>query len=364
MYKKHIILFTLLISCGFISSYAQSISQKTVLDVAERVFDWQKQHPTGKDLWEWEYGAYYSGVMDLYLTDPNIKYLKSMVDMGNTYHWSIRPRPYDANVLAIGHMYLGLYDILKDPQMIDKTGYCLDANFQRDPRTPDIKFKGNRYWFSWWSWCDALFMAPPTYAKYAVATGQIKYLDKMDELYKLTYEYLYDKKEKLFFRDDSFFDQKTPSGKKIFWSRGNGWVIAGLAKVLQVMPKDYRNVKFYETLFVEMASRLKELQLKEGYWPSSLLDPSHYSSIETSGTGFYCYALAFGINNGYLNKADYLPVVEKAWNLLVKCVQSDGKLGYVQKVGDSPAAVTSDDSEAYGSGAFLSAASEVAKLYK
>jgi unsaturated rhamnogalacturonyl hydrolase len=355
----------LLITCaGLVGLRAQQVSRSSVLEIAERVFDWQQQNPTGKDLWEWEYGAYYSGVMDLYQVDPKIKYLKSMAEMGNKYNWSLRPRPYDANVFAIGHMYIDLYDIMKDPKMIENTGYCLDANFQRDPRTPDITFKGNKYWFSWWSWCDALFMAPPTYTKYAAATGQIKYLEKMDELFKLTYDYLYDKEEKLFFRDDTFFDKKTPTGKKVFWSRGNGWVIAGLSKVLKSMPKDFKNGKFYENLFIEMASRLKDLQVKEGYWPSSLLDPSHYSSIETSGTSFYCYALAYGINNGYLKKTDYLPVVEKAWNLLVKCVQKDGKLGYVQQVGDSPAAVKAEDSESYGSGAFLSAASEMAKLSK
>jgi rhamnogalacturonyl hydrolase YesR len=362
--KKSMIILMLLIYSGFNNPTEGQVSRQSVIDTAERVFDWQQQHPTGVGLWEWQYGAFYSGLMDLYLVDPKIKYLKSMVEMGNTYNWAIRPRPYDANVLAIGHMYIDLYNILKDLKIIDKTGYCLDANFQRDPKIPDVKFKDNRYWYNWWSWCDALYMAPPTYAKYAAATGQLKYLDKMDELYKITYDYLYDKEEKLFYRDDRYFDKKTPAGKKIFWSRGNGWVIAGLTKVLQVMPKDYRNVKFYETLFQEMASRLKDLQLKEGHWPSSLLDPSLYNGIETSGTGFYCYALAFGINNGYLNKTEYLPTVEKAWKLLVQCVQADGKLGYVQKVGDSPAAVSSDDSEAYGSGAFLSAASEVAKLFK
>lgn len=345
-------------------TFSDKLEKQSVLEVAEKVADWQLAHPTGIDLWNWKYGAFYSGLMDVYLVDPKIKYLKSMVEMGNTYNWAIFPRPYDANVLAIGHMYIDLYNILKDPKIIDKTGYCLDANFQRYQSTPDVKFIGNRYWHNWWSWCDALYMAPPTYAKYAAATGQIKYLDKMDELYRITYDYLYDKEEKLFFRDDSFFEKRTPTGKKIFWARGNGWVIAGLVKVLQVMPRDYRNVKFYETLFMEMASRLKELQQNEGYWPTSLLDPSHFGGIETSGTTFYCYALAFGINNGYLNKTDYLPTVENSWKLLVKCVQADGRLGYVQKVGDSPGAVTSDDSNSYGSGAFLSAASEVAKLSK
>ena len=356
------LIFLLLILIGFIYSNASSISRESILKAAERVFDWQQQHPTGVDLWRWEYGAYYSGLMDLYKVDPKVKYLKAMTDMGNQYKWSVRPRPYDANVLAISHMYLDLYSILHDPKIIDKTVYCLDANFDRSPREPDVTFEGNRYWWSWWSWCDALFMAPPTFAKYAAISNQIKYLNKMDELWAITYNYLYDKEEHLYFRDDRYFKQKSPAGKKIFWSRGNGWVMGGLAKVLQSMPEDYKNRPFYENLFKEMSEKIKDIQLKEGYWSSSLLDKTHYGGIETSGTAFFCYALAYGINSGLLEKNVYQKTVINAWNVLLQSIHPDGKLGYVQRVGDSPDSVSYDDSEAYGSGAFLMAASEVYKL--
>jgi rhamnogalacturonyl hydrolase YesR len=359
MKAKHIILF-LIIGCGAIRSNANTISKGSVLDAAERVFDWQQQHPTGVDLWE--YGTYYSGLMDLYKVDPKIKYLKAMTDMGNRYNWSVRPRPYDANGLAISHMYLDLYAIIHDSRMIDKTVYCLDASFERHPEDPDVKFAGNRYWWNWWSWCDALFMAPPAFAKYAQISGEQKYLDKMDELWTITHNYLYDNEEHLYFRDDKYFKQKTTSGKKVFWSRGNGWVMGGLSKVLEVMPKNYSNRHFYENLFKEMAAKISQLQLKEGYWPSSLIDSSHFGGMESSGTAFYCYALAYGINTGLLDRAEYEATVMNAWVFLVGHIDIDGRLGYVQRVGESPDKVTADDSEAYGSGAFMLAASEVYKL--
>ena len=224
---------TILLSLVFsVTNYchATSASGKAVLAVAERVFDWQQLHPTGAEQWEWEYGTYYSGLMDLYKVDPKIKYLKAMTDMGNQYNWSVRPRPYDANVLAISHMYLDLYTLIHDPRMIDKTVYCLNASFERTPKVPDVTFAGNKYWWSWWSWCDALFMAPPAFAKYAKISGEQKYLEKMDELWTITHNYLYDKDEHLYFRDDKYFRQTTTAGKKVFWSRGNGWVMGELVE--------------------------------------------------------------------------------------------------------------------------------------
>lgn len=347
----------------FISNLtANSIDRKSILSISEKVFDWQLKHPTGVDLWEWEYGTFYSGVIDLYKIDPKAKYLKAMKDMGDKYNWSVKPRPYNADVMAITHMYLDLYSIVHKQKMIDKTVYCLDASFVREPKEPDVRQIGNQYWGSWWSWCDALFMAPPAFAKYAKISGQIKYLDKMDELWLSTYNYLYDKDEHLYFRDDKYFKQTTINGKKVFWSRGNGWVLGGLTKVLEVMPMNYPKRPFYENMFKEMAGKIKQLQLREGHWSSSLLDNSQFGGMESSGTAFFCYAFAYGINSGLLNRAEYEPAVMKAWEALVKNINKDGKLGFVQQVGESPDKVSLDDSEAYGSGAFLLAACEVSKL--
>jgi unsaturated rhamnogalacturonyl hydrolase len=198
-------------------------------------------------------------------------------------------------------------------------------------------------------------MGPPAFAALPKATGEIKYLDLTDRLWWKTADYLYDKDENLFYRDSRYFKQKEKNGRKVFWSRGNGWVMGGLVGVLQNMPADYPTRPRWNQQFKEMAKKIASLQQADGTWHASLLDPASFPVKETSGTGFYCYALAWGINNGLLDAL-------KAWKALAACVHPDGKLGFVQKIGDSPASVGYEDTEVYGVGAFLLAGTEIAKL--
>ena len=169
----------------------------------------------------------------------------------------------------------------------------------------------------------------------------------------------------MLFRSSRYFDQREANGKKIFWGRGNGWVIGGLAELLKTLPeadKEYR--PFYQQLFVEMCESLAPLQGNDGYWHASLLDPASYPSPETSATGFIVYGLAYGVNQGYLDAETYLPVIQKGWAALTDAVEADGKLGWVQPVGADPKQVTREMTELYGVGAFLMAAAEVYQLTK
>jgi rhamnogalacturonyl hydrolase YesR len=151
------------------------------------------------------------------------------------------------------------------------------------------------------------------------------------------------------------------NGGKIFWSRGNGWVVGGLVRVLQYMAKDHPQRGFFENQFKEMCNRLRRLQTPSGFWSQSLLDAANYPQKESSGTGFFVYAMAWGVNNGLLSREEFLPVIRKGWEALRSSVHANGKLGYVQQVGDSPANVKFEDAESYGTGAFLLAGSEVFK---
>ena len=196
-------------------------------------------------------------------------------------------------------------------------------------------------------------------AAVSAATGDQKYLDLADRLWWKTTDYLYDRDEHLYFRDSRFFDQREKNGKKVFWSRGNGWVFAGLARVLEHMPADYPERGRFVTQFREMAARLVEIQGDDGFWRSSLLDPDEYPAPESSGTGFFAYGLAWGINRGLLDAATYRPAVERAWKGLNWAVKPSGQLGWVQQIGYDPRSVGPDDTVEYGSGAFLLAASEV-----
>lgn len=227
-------------------------------------------------------------------------------------------------------------------------------------------FKDNQLGL-WW-WCDALFMAPPVIAEYAKLKKDVTYLDVMHKYYKETYKLLYDKEEHLFARDTRFIwkgnanDLKEENGKKIFWSRGNGWVFGGLALVLEAMPKNYEHRNFYEQLYKEMATKIQKIQHKDGLWRTSLLSPESWNHGEVSGTGLYTFGMAWGINNGLLNKEKYTPTVQKAWKALKACQQKDGMIGWVQNIGASPEPANAKSWQNYGAGAYLMAGSEILKL--
>src|ERR1019366_4592795 len=212
------------------------------------------------------------------------------------------------------------------------------------------------------SWCDALFMGPPAWMRLYAATSDKKYLDFMDGEWWNTSGYLYDKAERLYFRDSTYFEKREANGKKVFWSRGNGWVLAGLARVLQVMPPEYAHRKLYQQQYLEMAKKIASLQQADGLWHASLLDPESYPLKETSGSGFYTFALGWGINRGLLDQPTYEPVVRKAWKALVECVAPDGKLEHVQPIGADPKKFDPTHSDVYGVGAFLLAGSEMYRL--
>jgi rhamnogalacturonyl hydrolase YesR len=205
-------------------------------------------------------------------------------------------------------------------------------------------------------------MAPPVWAGLSRETGQQDYLDYMDHEWKVTASLLWDPQEHLFFRDSSYFNRREKNGRKVFWSRGNGWVMGGLVRVLDEMPlKDSRR-SFYETKLREMAAAISLIQGKDGLWRPGLLDAADYSNPEVSGSSFFVYAMAWGIDHHVLNKSEYLPVVESGWRGLVKHIYADGRLGDIQPVGAAPGAYTPSSSYVFGTGAFLLAGSEVEQL--
>jgi len=335
----------------------------TILNYMKKVADWQLTNPTGKPLNVWEYGPFYHGIMKLYRISNDKKYYKAAKDMGKKVNWETVARPYDANSLAIVPAFADLYEITKDIKMLDKSRFVMDMPLARS-LTPEVTFSSNKYWYEWWTWCDALYMAPPAYARLAVLLNKPEYMDHMIQYWWLTSDHLYSKEDSLFTRDDSFFKQRTVNGKKIFWSRGNGWVIGGLCDVMTSMPKDDPRRKKFEEQFIQMCNKLAKLQMPNGCWSQSLIDPLSYPQKETSGTAFFCYGFAWGINNGLLPREQFLPILLKAWKGLIESIGPDGKFGNVQKVGNRPDDVKDGDTESYGSGAFLLAGSEFYKLLK
>ena len=213
----------------------------------------------------------------------------------------------------------------------------------------------------WW-WCDALFMAPPVLARMFAATGDQRYLNYMDREWWQTSASLYDPAEHLYFRDSRYFTQKEKNGQKIFWSRGNGWVMGAFAKVLEVMPKDYPGRGKYIAQYKEMADRIAAIQGEDGLWRSGLLDPAAYDLPEVSGTAFFTYSLAWGINHGILDRAKFEPVVERAWAGMLSHIYADGRSGSIQPIDGQPGKFKPSASSVYGVGGFLLAASELDAL--
>jgi rhamnogalacturonyl hydrolase YesR len=205
-------------------------------------------------------------------------------------------------------------------------------------------------------------MAPPVLSRVYVATGDRKYLDYMDRQWWLTSATLYDSEQHLFFRDSRYLTQKQTNGQKLFWSRGNGWVMGGLVKVLQTMPADYPSRPKYVQQFKEMAAKVASIQSKDGLWRSGLLDPDAYELPEVSGSAFFTYAIAYGINEHILDRATYLPVVEKSWKGMLTHIYADGRLGSIQPIDGQPGKFKPSASYVYGVGGFLQAGAEMHRL--
>ncbi|MEJ7768005.1 MAG: glycoside hydrolase family 88 protein [Chitinophagaceae bacterium] len=336
-------------------------NKKYIRQSMNKVTDWQLKNPNHAPT-DWTNGAFYAGVVAAYQTTKAKFILDSLMALGQRTGW--RPgRRYDhADDIAISQTYIDLYRLKNNRQLIQST---IDT-VQKMRAVPGPETRKNG--IAWW-WCDALFMAPPTLIKLGVTLKDPSYFALNDSLFKQTYDLLYNKEAKLFARDASYLINTQGQGKReangqvIFWSRGNGWVMGGLVRLLEELPKDHATRNFYLDTYREMSEKIITLQQADGLWRASLLDPASYPGGEGSGSGFYCYALAWGINNGILDKGRYLPVVRKAWEGLNTLVSAEGRVGWVQPIGADPKRnFTAESWEVYGAGAYLLAGSEVIKL--
>ncbi len=343
-------------------------SEKSTIEQAMvRAMQWQEANPIfAKAPTDWTNGAYYAGVMRAHKSTQNPAFLNTLVDMGKRNQWKTYDRYFHADDVAISQSYLYLNSIGNKEVNLAPTDKWIHEHLF-EPQDWKVG-KGNAEQRILWWWCDALFMAPPVLTRYAILKNDQKYLDEMHRYYMETYELLFDKEEKLFARDTRFVitgaatDKRETNGNKIFWSRGNGWVLGGLALILEDMPKNYKHRAFYENLFKTMAARVKELQPSDGLWRTSLLSPESFAHGEASGSGFFTFGLAWGINNGLLEAKTYQPAVEKSWKALQECQQESGKIGWVQNIGYDPKPADKDSWQNFGTGAFLMAGSEMLKL--
>jgi len=335
---------------------------EVVRSVMTRVADWQLQHPSSEyPTHDWAVAPFWVGLLTFapLSAAPDV-YLEAARANGRRNAWQPGPEPFLADDLAITQSYFLLYALDRDRAEIAPALARFDALLDR-PFDEPLEFSHDRSMREW-VWCDALFMAPPALALASHATGDPRYVSLMHRLWWKTTDFLYDRAAHLFYRDSRFFGLREQNGARVFWSRGNGWVLGGLARILPYLAADDPGRARLAALFQAMAAKIVTLQRPDGYWRAGLLDPDSWPAPETSGTAFFVYALAWGINAGLLDDARYGAAVRAGWAALTRAVRTDGKLGYVQTPSDRPAATDPDDTEPYGTGAFLLAGSEVYRL--
>jgi len=342
------------------------LSPDRVTAVMKKVNAWQLANPycglldkgeAERD--SWIRSTWYTGVMAAYDATRDEEYLDQALRWAEMRRWMPGAEPdVGANILTCAQTYLELYFIRGDRAFIDPTIAWLDSG---RPHTPT----GEKVWYleeDGRCYADSLYVAAPTLAMLAKATGDKKYLDWLNAFYWHTYGETFDPVTALFYRDNRFMGKLNANGKKILWARGNGWALASLPRVLTYLPGNDSSRGKYETLFKRMSAAIAKRQQSDGLWRPNLDDAEEFPMPETSGTGFFCYGMAWGIRQGLLDRASYLPVVERAWIGLASCVSAEGKVEWGQLPGDQPVAVKREDSQEYVTGAFLLAGSEILRL--
>lgn len=347
------------------------------LVAAEKLADWQlaRLHDTSgmsrqiaetADARSWMRAAFWIGLTALADRDPSPRFRNAILAMGKGNGWKADDRPYHADSQAILQAYLWAARNGVGPAARAEAKAKYDHILAHPPRAtlawyqPPSGYDDNECLIRW-CWCDAIFMAPPGWLEMTRQTGDRHYAAFALSEFWATTNFLYDPKERLYYRDSRFFDRRDPAGHKLFWARGNGWVFAGLARMIPLLPKGSPDRTRMEGLFREMAARLVAIQKPDGYWAPSLLAPEN-SPPETSGTGFFTYGFAWGVKAGLLDRATYEPAARKGWVALERAIQPDGRLGWVQQVSDRPDEVAASDTQFYGVGAFLLAAAAIADL--
>ena len=328
---------------------------------------WQANHPAEVRAF-WDHAAYHTGNIEVYkllkdqkMLDYSIRWAEHNQWKGATEadpsKWKYKKYGEGQDYVLFGdwqicfQTYIDLYQLTPDEKKVARAKEVM--GYEADSKVHDY----------WW-WADALYMVMPVMTKMYKLTGDTKYLRKLYENILYSDSIMLDQETGLYFRDGKYVypKHKTASGKKDFWARGDGWVLAGLAKVLQDMPETYVRQPFFVEKYINLARGVKRLQQAQGHWTRSMMDPEQAPGYETSGTAFFCYGLLWGVNNGYLSKKEFAPAIEKAWNYLTTvALQKDGRVGYVQPIGERaiPGQTVNADSQAnFGVGAFLLAACE------
>ena len=344
--------------------FSSDMDRESVTEVCNAVAAWQiANHGSSRHhQLDWTNGALYRGMVEWGMLTQNKDCIGFVMDIGQKCGWRMFDRPYHADDICVAQAFIALYRLYGDDRMLrpamERAWWVATHPSDAPLNKLDPVGKDER-----WSWCDALFMAAPVYAALYQITGEEEYVRYMDSEFKECADSLYDKEDHLFYRDCKRIPLKEPNGAKQFWGRGNGWVFAAIPSILQNLPLEYPGRDYYIDMFCELADAIVAAQDENGAWHSSLLDPVAYPLPETSASAFFCYGLAWGLNNGILAGRAYRKALQRGWESLVQAVNPDGKLGFIQPVGAAPKGnVGINSTDVYGVGAFLLAGGEIWRM--
>jgi unsaturated rhamnogalacturonyl hydrolase len=343
---------------GLKAKLSPALKPVAVRAAMRKVADWElkESQPYFDRTWTWN--VLYTGFMAASKTLGDSRYRDAMEGMAEKSQWGLRSEHPNADDQSVAQTYLELDLQQPAQQRVDPTRAALDGLLAGGTAA----IPKNQAQIPWW-WCDALFMAPPVWTRMYAVTHEEKYLDYVDKHWWETSDLLYDPQRQMYYRDVTFLHAKDARGNPVFWSRGNGWVMGGIARTLEFMPKDRPERGRYEAQLREMAAAVMALEDPQtGLWHSDLLDATDYPQPETSGSALITFALAWGVNNGVLDRAMYRPVIAKAWRGLVGQIYADGRLGNIQQTGAAPGHYLPASSYNYGVGGFLLAGAQVEEL--
>ncbi len=361
---------------GDLPTSSDTLKRQAILTNMAEVADWQLAHmqeagnpirKPSKQTWNprgWVQGTFFVGLADLAKVSANQTYDDALRAISMENGWRLGDRLTHADDHLVGLLYAHYAQKDGKPEYLAPTRASFDR-ILANPPTSALKFTDDGGSESncqdRWCWADALYMAPAAWMAVSEVSGDPRYSEYAHQEFWATVDYLYDKEAALFYRDSRFFSQRGTDGEKVYWARGNGWVYGGIVNILRILPEaDPRRTR-YIALFKEMSAKLVSVQQDSGFWHTSLA-AKRPEPPETSGTGFFTYGLAWGVNEGLLVDEKYRRAAQLGWAGLNQHVSPNGRLGYVQQVGDRPGDVQAGDTQFYGSGAYLQAGVQMLKM--
>ena len=241
------------------------------------------------------------------IKDPNLtaRLIRKFDPLLTTESKRISPNAH-VDYRVFGAVPLEIYMQTKDKRYLE-IGQGL-ADKQWENPTEDGITREARYWI------DDMYMIPAVQVQAFRATNDAKYIDRA-ALAMVAYLDKLQQPNGLFFHGtDSPF----------FWSRGNGWVAAGMAELLRSLPQDHPKRARIMEGYKKMMGALLATQDPNGTWHQLIDKPDFWP--ETSGTGMFAFAMVTGVKNGWLEAKTYAPAARKAWLGLVKYIDEDANV--------------------------------------